>query len=84
MVKSNSAREGRQVKEGGVAMKRNMGTIDRVVRAIIGIVMLGVGFGVLNGGAAIAVGVIGAVLFATSLVRWCPLYVPFRFSTRKA
>jgi hypothetical protein len=65
-------------------MKRNMGTIDRVVRAIIGIVMLGVGFGVLSGGAGIAVGVIGAVLFATSLIRWCPLYVPFRFSTRKA
>jgi hypothetical protein len=65
-------------------MKRNMGTIDRVVRAIIGIVMLGVGFGVLSGGAGTAVGVIGAVLFATSLIRWCPLYVPFRFTTRKA
>lgn len=65
-------------------MKRNMGNTDRVVRAIIGIVMLGIGFGVLSGGAAIAVGVIGAVLFATSLIGWCPLYVPFRFSTRKA
>jgi hypothetical protein len=84
MMKSNSTREGRQVKEGGVSMKRNMGTIDRVVRAIIGIVVLGVGFGVLSGGAGIALGVIGAVLFATSLIRWCPLYVPFRFTTRKA
>ena len=69
---------------GGVAMKRNMGNTDRVVRAIIGIVMMAVGFGVLDGAAAIAVGVIGVVLFATSLIGWCPLYVPFRFSTRKA
>jgi uncharacterized membrane protein YkgB len=65
-------------------MKRNMGNTDRGVRAIIGIVMMAVGFSVLGGAAAIAVGVIGAVLFATSLIAWCPLYVPFRFSTRKA
>ncbi len=65
-------------------MKRNMGNTDRVVRAIIGIVMMAVGFGVLGGGAAIAVGVIGVVLFATSLIGRCPLYVPFRISTRKA
>jgi len=70
--------------EGGVSMKRNMGNTDRGARAIIGIVMMGVGFSVLGGAAAIAVGVIGAVLFATSLIGWCPLYVPFRFSTRKA
>jgi len=64
-------------------MPRNMGKMDRGIRLIIGIVMMGVGFGVMSGGAAIAVGVIGAILFATSLIGWCPLYIPFRISTRK-
>lgn len=64
-------------------MNRNMGNIDRAVRLIIGIVMMGIGFGAMSGGAAIAVGAIGAILFATSLIGWCPLYIPFRISTRK-
>jgi len=64
-------------------MRRNMGNMDRAIRFIIGVVMMGVGFGAMGGGAGIAVGVIGAVLFATSLVGWCPLYIPFRISTRK-
>ena len=64
-------------------MRRNMGGMDRAVRFTIGIVMMGIGFGAMGGGAAIAVGVIGAVLFATSLVGSCPLYIPFRISTRK-
>lgn len=64
-------------------MRRNMGNMDQAVRFIIGIVMMGIGFGAMSGGAAIAVGAIGAILFATSLIGWCPLYIPFRISTRK-
>ena len=64
-------------------MSRNMGNMDRAVRFIIGVVMMGVGFGAMSGGAAIAVGVIGAILFATSVTGRCPLYIPFRISTRK-
>lgn len=64
-------------------MRRNMGNMDRAVRFTIGIVMMGIGFGAMGGGAAIAVGVIGAILFATSVIGWCPLYIPFRISTLK-
>jgi len=64
-------------------MKRNMGTIDRAARFVIGIVMMAVGFSVMSGAGAIVLGVIGAVFFATSVIGWCPLYVPFRFSTQK-
>jgi len=64
-------------------MNRNTGTIDRSARAIIGIVMMGIGFGLLSGGAAIAVGVIGIILFATGAIGWCPLYIPLRINTRK-
>jgi hypothetical protein len=64
-------------------MKRNMGTMDRAARFVIGIVMMVVGFGVMDGAGAIVLGVIGAVFFTTSIIGWCPLYVPFRFSTQK-
>jgi len=42
-------------------VRRNMGTVDRAARFIIGIVMMVVGFGVMSGTGAIALGVIGAV-----------------------
>jgi hypothetical protein len=64
-------------------MNRNIGTVDRATRFTVGVVMMGVGFGALGGAAAIVVGIIGAVLFVTSLIGWCPLYIPFRISTFK-
>ena len=64
-------------------MLSNMGKMDRIIRFIIGIVMIGVGFGALSGGASIAVGVIGVILVATGLIGWCPLYIPLRINTLK-
>ena len=64
-------------------MLRNMGNLDRSIRFVIGLIMIIVGFSTMSGSGAIAVGVIGAILFATSLIGWCPLYIPFRISTRK-
>ena len=60
-----------------------MGTVDRAARFVIGVVMMAVGFSVMSGAGLIVLVVIGAVLFATSVIGWCPLYVPFRFSTQK-
>jgi hypothetical protein len=64
-------------------MERNMGTLDRAIRFIVGVVMMGVGFGALGGASLIVVGIIGVILFATSLIGWCPLYIPFRIKTFK-
>lgn len=65
-------------------MKKNMGTIDRVLRVtvavIIGILYL---TGQISGLAAIVLGVIAVIFVATSLVSTCPLYVPLGISTRK-
>ena len=65
-------------------MKKNMGTIDRVLRVtvavIIGILYL---TGQISGLAAIVLGVIAVIFFATSLVSTCPLYVPLGINTRK-
>lgn len=59
-------------------MKSNVGTIDRLLRIIIGLVvaLLGVVF-------ESWWGLIGIVFIATGLFRLCPLYIPFKISTDK-
>lgn len=59
-------------------MKCNVGTVDRLLRIIIGLViaLLGVVFDSWWG-------LIGIVPIATGLFRFCPLYVPFKISTDK-
>jgi hypothetical protein len=65
-------------------MKQNMGTTDRILRAIGGLVLIILYFAnVITGGLGIAALVIAAVLLLTALVGFCPLYVPFRIHTRQ-
>jgi len=64
-------------------MKGNMGSVDRVLRVLVGIVLVVVGFAVLNGTAGIVVGVIGLIPLATGLIGWCPLYTLFNLKTKK-
>ena len=40
-------------------MKRNVGSIDRVLRVIVGVVLVVVGFAVIDGTAGMVAGVIG-------------------------
>lgn len=72
-----------QTAERRKAMKSNVGIIDRVLRVLAGIVLLVVGFAVLNGTAGLVVGVIGLIPLATGLIGWCPLYNLFNLRTRK-
>lgn len=60
-------------------MTRNMGTADRALRAIAGIALLSLLF-VLDGSARWW-GLVGLVPLLTAAGGWCPLYVPFGFST---
>ncbi len=55
---------------------RNLGTIDRAIRFVIGIagMVLGLVFKTWWGA-------IGAFILATALIGWCPLYAPFRLCT---
>jgi hypothetical protein len=65
-------------------MKKNMGTVDRIVRLIlVAIVLLLYFTGVISGTVAIILGVLAAIFFITSLISFCPLYLPFGISTRK-
>jgi hypothetical protein len=65
-------------------MKANMGSADRVIRLILAIVMATLFFtGTIGGNLGLALLVLAVVFLATSMISFCPLYAPFRFSTRK-
>jgi hypothetical protein len=71
---------------GETKMTANLGTIDRVVRIILGIVLLAApfvtGMGLFESGLATAISVIlGLVMFATSSMKFCPLYRIFGIRT---
>lgn len=65
-------------------MKQNMGTADRVIRILIVIVIAGLYFAnLISGTLAIILLALAGVFILTSFVSFCPLYLPFRISTRK-
>lgn len=64
-------------------MKKNMGNIDRILRLIVAAVFVYAYFGNLVEGTVGMVLMILAIIFAaTSLISFCPLYLPFGLSTR--
>ena len=62
-------------------MKSNVGTMDRVVRIVAGLVLLSLVF-VLEGNGR-GGGLVGVVPLATGLVGWCAMYLPFGIDTRR-
>ncbi len=65
-------------------MKKNMGTADRVIRVLAALVIVTLLFtGQIAGVIATGLGVLAVVFLGTSLVSFCPLYLPFKISTRK-
>lgn len=60
-------------------MTVNMGSIDRIVRVVVGLALLSLLF-VLDGGAR-WFGLIGVVPILTAAIGWCPAYLPFGIST---
>ncbi len=57
---------------------------DRIARALLGMVLLVVGFGVMDGTTGTVVGVVAFVPLLTALSGWCPLYSLFGFRTNEA
>jgi hypothetical protein len=65
-------------------MKKNMGTVDKVIRILVAVVVVILYFtNVISGTLAIILLALSAVFVVTSIVSICPLYLPFGFSTRK-
>jgi len=59
-------------------VKQNMGKMDRIIRIVVGVLLVGnffVGTGHLASW-------IGLVLIVTGLISFCPVYLPFKIDTR--
>jgi Protein of unknown function (DUF2892) len=66
-------------------MTKNMGTTDRVIRTLIAVAIAVLYFtGTLSGTLAIVLGIVAVAFLVTSLIGWCPSYLPFGLSTRKS
>ena len=60
-------------------MKKNMGSVDKTIRLVLGVVVIALGFYFQSWW-----GLIGIVLVATSSLSFCPFYLAFGLSTNKA
>ncbi len=57
-------------------MNPNVGSLDRVVRIMVGLAVLGAGYYYQSWW-----GLVGLVLILTTIFRFCPAYWPFGLST---
>jgi len=65
-------------------MKKNMGIADRVLRVLAAMVVIASYFmGFISSTLAIILLLFSGIFILTSLVGFCPLYLPFRFNTSK-
>jgi len=63
-------------------MKSNMGTVDRVIRVIVGIAAIAAwALGLVEGTLGIIALVVGVVMIATAAFRWCPPYALIGLNT---
>jgi hypothetical protein len=65
-------------------MKKNMGTVDKVIRILVAVVVVTLYFAnVISGTLGLILLALSAVFVVTSIFSICPLYMPFGLSTRK-
>jgi hypothetical protein len=65
-------------------MKKNMGTIDKAVRILIAVVIAVLFFThVITGVLGFVLILLAVIFVATSLIGFCPLYLPFGINTGK-
>ncbi len=65
-------------------MKKNMSDLDRIIRVVLAVVFAVLYFtGVVSGWLGIVLLVLAVIFLLTALLAFCPLYVPFKFSTKK-
>lgn len=62
-------------------MKANVGTVDRWIRLILGLALILLFF--ITSSPIKYLGILGIIFVITSLVKWCPLYLPFGINTCK-
>ena len=61
-----------------------MGTVDKVIRVLVAVIIVVLYFThVVSGTLAVILLILAGVFVVTSLLGFCPLYLPFGLSTRK-
>lgn len=76
--------QSREVQMNGLLQVNEAGW-DRVLRVVLGLVLLGLGWGgVVAGGWGLAFKIVGLIPLLTGLVGWCPLYSLFGVRTSRA
>lgn len=65
-------------------MKKNMGSTDKIIRTLIALVIAVLYFTeTISGTTALILLAFAIIFLITSFISFCPLYVPFGFSTSK-
>jgi small-conductance mechanosensitive channel len=65
-------------------MKKNMGSLDRIIRVLVAVAVAAMYFtNLISGTVAIILGLLAVIFVLTSVVSFCPLYLPFHLSTKK-
>jgi len=65
-------------------MKQNMGSADRILRVVLAVLVAVLYFTEsISGTVAIILGLFAVIFLATSAMGFCPLYLPFKLSTKK-
>ncbi len=59
-------------------MKKNVGSVDRIIRIILGLAIGGIGYYYQSWW-----GLLGLIPVLTALINFCPLYTPFKINTGK-
>lgn len=63
-------------------MTKNMGSLDRTLRVVAALILVVLAStGVISGTLAVVAYVVAAVFAVTSLVKFCPAYLPFGINT---
>ncbi len=64
-------------------MKLNMGTVDRIIRILLAVVIAALYFtNVMHGTLALILGVVAVIMLLTGVISFCPLYALLGLSTR--
>lgn len=65
-------------------MKKNMGSVDRLIRLVAaGVIAILYFTGTVSGTVATVAGILALIFILTSAIGFCPLYVPLGISTCK-
>jgi len=63
-------------------MKKNMGSTDKIIRIVVAVIMAALYFtNTVSGTLGIVLLALAAIFVLTSLVSFCPLYLPFGIKT---